>query len=238
MFPRRSFQSGPTDGLMGLAFPAISSFPATPFFNNLIQGGGLDAGQFSFFLASDGSELYLGGADADKFSGDLNWNAVTEQGYWQIALDSFTVGSEAAVSGLSVIVDSGTTLIVGDDANVKRFYAAVPGSKDASSTVGEGFYSFPCSPVPSVSATFNGVAYAISADNFNLGQVSSGSSDCVGAVVSGNEGFWILGCVRRVSLPSDCVADDEQISRSDAFMKNVYTTFDFDNSQVGFASLA
>lgn len=192
---------------MGLAFPAISSFPATPFFNNLMQGGGLDAGQFSFFLASSGSELYLGGADSNKFSGELNWNAVTEQGYWQLALDSFNIGGEQAVSGLEVIIDSGTTLIVGDSANVTQFYNAVPGSKDASSTVGQGFYSFPCDSVPSVSATFNGVEYAISADNFNLGQVSSGSSDCVGAVVSGNEGFWILGCVRRVSLPSDCVAE-------------------------------
>ena len=108
-------------------------------------------------------------------------------------MDSMNVGDDIAISTISVIVDSGTTLIVGDSANVTAFYQSVPGSADASSTVGDGFFTFPCDSVPDVSATFNGNTYSISSDNMNLGSVSEGSSDCVGAVVSGNEGFWIMG---------------------------------------------
>lgn len=110
-------------------------------------------------------------------------------------MDSINVNGKAAVSGLSIIVDSGTTLIVGDSANVKKFYKSIKGSADASSTVGSGFYTFPCSSAPTVTATFNGVSYTISKENFSLGPVSTGSSKCVGAVVSGNEGFWIMGYV-------------------------------------------
>lgn len=64
---------------MGLAFPAISSYPATPFFNNLIKSGVVDAGQFGFYLASKDSSLYLGGSDESRYKGEINWNRVTEE---------------------------------------------------------------------------------------------------------------------------------------------------------------
>ncbi|KDQ07014.1 hypothetical protein BOTBODRAFT_181072 [Botryobasidium botryosum FD-172 SS1] len=213
-----SFTNGPTDGLMGLAFPSLSSYPATPFFNTLISQKKVAAGAFSFFLGESGSELFLGGSDQAHYTGDINWNAVTQEGYWQIALDSVKIGSKAAVSGLQSIIDSGTTLIVGDTASVATFYKAVPGSQDLSSTVGQGFYGFPCNKVPSVSFTFGGKSYPVDPQFFNLGPASQGSSTCVGALMGQDLGdFWVVG---------------------DVFMRSVYTTFDFDNSRVGFATLA
>ncbi|THH19493.1 hypothetical protein EUX98_g8767 [Antrodiella citrinella] len=62
--------------------------------------------------------------------------------------------------------------------------------------------------------------FSITADNFNLGTETSGSSQCVGAL-SGQDlglgaGVWLLG---------------------DSFMKNVYTVFDVSQNAVGFAEL-
>ena len=57
--------------------------------------------------------------------------------------------------------------------------------------------------------------------SFNLGEVPEGSGQCVGSVQGLDHGLgsnvWILG---------------------DSFMKNVYTAFDFEHNQVGFATLA
>jgi hypothetical protein len=44
-------------------------------------------------------------------------------------------------SRFSGIIDTGSRLVVGDPLSVAQFYHAIPGSKDASSTVGPGYYT-------------------------------------------------------------------------------------------------
>ena len=115
------------------------------------------------------------------------------------------------------IIDTGTTLIIAPTAQVNQFYAAIPGCKDASQTVGPGFYTFPCSATPRVNLTFGGKAFAISPSLFNLGRVSAGSQDCLGALTGTSSiGFWVVG---------------------DTFLQNVYSSFDLGNNRVGFATL-
>ena len=57
--------------------------------------------------------------------------------------------------------------------------------------------------------------------SFNLGETTSGSGKCVGALGGEDLGLgsnvWLLG---------------------DAFMKNVYTAFSYDDNAVGFAALS
>ncbi|KAJ7496283.1 hypothetical protein B0H11DRAFT_2385824 [Mycena galericulata] len=66
-----------------------------------------------------------------------------------------------------------------------------------------------------------GQEWAISSANLNLGPTESGSSDCVSSLAAQDlglgTGVWLLG---------------------GAFMKNMYTVFDFDQGAVGFAELS
>ena len=144
-------------------------------------------------------------------------SASLHQGYWQILLQKVAANGKASVTNAQAVIDTGTTLIIGDTKDVKAFYASIPGAQDASSTVGPGYYTFPCASVPTVSFTFGGKAFNIATSLFNLGRVSQGSSKCVGPVVgSSGFSFWVVG---------------------DVFLQNVYTAFDMGNNRVGFATL-
>ncbi|KAF7373560.1 Acid protease [Mycena sanguinolenta] len=216
-----SFAQDPTDGILGLAFPAIAQMQSgLPFFNNADQEGAVSVNQFGFLLASTGSELYVGGTDASKYTGELEFHDVdTTSGFWQVKGATGKVGNSIVVTGFETIIDSGTTLMYGPPAAVKKIYAAVKGAKvfDAE----DGYYSFPCATPPEIAFNWGGKDWVISAANINLGQTAEGSSSCVGALAGVDIGLgsnvWLLG---------------------DSFMKNVYTAFDFGEEAVGFAAIA
>ncbi|OSD07013.1 acid protease [Trametes coccinea BRFM310] len=215
-----SFSGDPIDGILGLAYPEISNLNESPFFNTAVTQGAVPEGVFGFKLASSDSELYLGGTNSQLYTGSIEYHDVdTSTGFWQLRGASAYVGSTAAVSNFETIIDSGTTIMYGPPSAVKAFYSHVSGSKVYDSA--NGYYSYPCNSPPSVSFSWGGKKWAISAANFNLGQTSSGSSQCVGALAGQDLGLgnnvWLLG---------------------DSFMKNVYTAFSFDDDAVGFATLA
>ncbi|KAI0374183.1 acid protease [Pilatotrama ljubarskyi] len=212
-----SFGAQALDGILGMAFPAISNLRQSPFFNTAKTQGAVKTGVFAFKLAKSGSELYLGGTDSSLYSGSIEYHKVTGSGFWQIANAKLYFGSKTVQSGFQTIIDSGTTIIYGPPSQVAAFYKNIPGSRVYDSSA--GFYSFPCSSVPStVAFSWGGKKWTISAANFNFGRVSS--TECVGAIAGQDLGLgsntWLLG---------------------DSFMKNVYSVFSFDKNSVGFATL-
>ncbi|OJT10594.1 Aspartic protease [Trametes pubescens] len=215
-----SFADDPIDGLLGLAYPAISNLGQNPFFNTAVSQDAVSKGSFGFKLASTGSELYIGGTNSKLYTGSIETHPVdTSTGFWQITGAKAYVGSTVANSGFETIIDSGTTIMYGPPSAIKTFYSKVSGSAVYDSE--NGYYSFPCKSAPSVSFSWGGKKWAITADNFSLGETSTGSGKCVGALAGQDIGLgsnvWLLG---------------------DSFMKNVYTAFSFDDDTVGFATLA
>ena len=69
----------PPDGILGLAFESISAYPASPVFQSLVSDDQATEAAFSFKLATSGSELYLGGANTDLYTGDFSYAPVTNQ---------------------------------------------------------------------------------------------------------------------------------------------------------------
>ncbi|KAI0706790.1 protease [Cerioporus squamosus] len=212
-----SFAGEAMDGILGMAYPALSQFRQNPFFNSAKAQNSVKTGVFAFKLAKTGSELYLGGTNSQLYTGSIEYHSVTGSGFWQIGSAKVLVGSKTVVSSIQTVIDSGTTLIYGPPSQVQTFYKSIPGSQvyDAKN----GFYSFPCNAVPSnVAFSWGGKSWTISAANMNLGRVSA--TQCAGAIVGQDLGLgnnvWLVG---------------------DSFMKNVYSVFSFDKNAVGFASL-
>jgi len=148
---------------LGLAFPSISKIGHGTFIDNAYEQGAIPCKSFSFFLASSGSELYLGGYDQARFTGDIEYHSVVDNvGFWKIAETSIYVGGKLVQSDFQTIIDSGTTIMYGPPTMIRDFYASIPGSKVFDAR--QGFYSFPCYPPPSVSFSWGGRKWVISDD--------------------------------------------------------------------------
>lgn len=207
-----SFADDPQDGIMGMGYESISTLKEKPFFQTLMTDGAVAKPQFSFSLNSgSGSELYLGGANSKKYQGDVEWHDVLSESYWVLEGDAF-VDNNKANEDFYAIIDTGTTVVVAPPSEAEEFWSKVPDSEPYAG----GYYTFPCNSVPDVSFSFGGKKWEMDADTLNLGSTASGSQRCVGSVVGMDVGVnaWIMG---------------------DSFLKNVYTTFDFDKNAVGFA---
>ncbi|KAF7307817.1 Acid protease [Mycena kentingensis (nom. inval.)] len=218
-----AFKGDPIDGILGLAFASISNLNQRPFFNTANANSSLPSNQFSFYLAKNDSELYLGGTNKDRYTGDIEFHDIAEadSGFWDIGDAKIKVDGKSVLSKPFVaIIDSATTIVYGPPDDVETFYKSIPGATLYDST--NGFYSYPCNSTLEVAFSWGtGRDWVVTADNFNLGATEKGSSECIGAL-SGldlglGDNMWLLG---------------------DSFMKNVYSVFDFETESIGFAQLA
>lgn len=211
-------EESPADGVLGMAFQAISDLNASPVFQTLISQSQMTMPVFSFKLAHDNSELFLGGINSQLVKGPLTYVEVTAEGYWQCQLDSLTVDNTEVVTPIEVIIDTGSTPIIGDPDNVAAVYSSIAGAQSAPQ-YGEGVYTIPCDFNSTIALKF-GRYFNIDPRTFNLGPVAPGSSTCIGGIASNSaltNQFWVLG---------------------DVFLQNVYTVFDSSYPKIGFAHLA
>ncbi|KAF9164283.1 hypothetical protein DFQ26_001628 [Actinomortierella ambigua] len=179
--------------------------------------GQLDASVFSLKLAPDDSELFLGGINDQLYAGEITYTPVTGERYWVVTVGSINVNQEPVASDRKAIIESESGRITLSPGEAEVFFSKIPGARPSSK--GDGQYAYPCDSSPTVSLTFGDRSFYITPDVFNKGFESEGGSYCVAAVVGdkSSKGSITIGA---------------------PFLMNVYTVFDFDNKQVGFASLA
>ncbi|KAF9218929.1 acid protease [Gyrodon lividus] len=203
----------PADGLLGMAFQVISVYNQSPFFWTLVTEEQTDEPMFAFSFAAPGPELYIGGTNPAMYTGDFTWTPVTQPGFWQVNIDSVVGNGQSVLTNVAAVIDTGSSFIQGLPSDVAALYAAVGGTPFPGR---QGFYSFPCNAVPSVSFTFGGTSFPIPAENLNLGSIGD-PSQCIGAIIAVTIPTWTVGTI---------------------FLDSVYSAFDLAYLRVGFATLS
>jgi len=210
----KGFDQDKFDGVLGLGFPRLSEGGAPTVMGTLVKSGQLDEPVFGFYLASgQPGQLVFGGVDPDHYIGDFHFVNVTLPAYWAVHLDKVKLGGVLNMSSTPVaIVDSGTSLLVGPEQEV-RVLATMMGAMEV-----QGFYVVDCNQtVPSLVFTLGGKDYVLEKADLVVQETD-------GLCVLGLQGspmrlkhMWILG---------------------DVFMRKYYVQFDWGRQRVGFAKAA
>jgi len=236
--------TGSVSGIMGLAFGAISSTGAIPFWNALITDNQLAAPEMAFWLTrfrgtnfkdeEPGGSFTLGGTNASLFQGDIEFLPMagpSQPTFWLLGVSVINVQGQSlklAATGNNALaaIDTGTTLIGGPTTDVANLWAQIPGSALVGPTM-PGFYEFPCSTTLNISMGFGGSVWPISPDDMNLGSGTGGGNMCLGGIFDLSQGSSIEA---NQGNPSWVVGD--------TFLKNVYSVFRQDPLSIGFAELS
>ncbi|XP_053882092.1 pepsin A-like [Malaclemys terrapin pileata] len=133
--PGSTFYYIPFDGILGLAFPNISSSGATPVFDNMMN----EDGAFAIVSLADHSWIFLdspvssdeqsgsfvmfGGIDSSYHSGSLNWIPLSAETYWEITMDSLNLIScldIVAITAALATMQSSPAVMAVQSVNRKR----------------------------------------------------------------------------------------------------------------------
>ncbi|KAI1506536.1 acid protease [Biscogniauxia marginata] len=207
------FSQFPFDGILGL-----SMSPDT-WLSSVKNAKLIKANIFGISLArsADGKndgEIAFGAPNPDKLDGDISYTPLKSGSTWTITMDGVTVdGKSARFQGRDAYIDTGTSFVFGPPADVKAVYAMIPGSSQS----GTASWTVPCDSDVPVALTFSGKSWTISSKDFL--SAPNGDGVCTGNIYGMEyvRGAWLVG---------------------DTFLKNVYSVYDMDQRQIGFAAKA
>ncbi|CAG9328599.1 unnamed protein product [Blepharisma stoltei] len=211
-----SFVVSKFDGILGMAWQAISADNVPPVYQSMFKLGVLPSDSFAFYLtATDnaaGSALTLGGFNPSYTKGDWHYFTLIQDTYWRISIDSISVnGVKIAATGIQGIVDSGTTALVGDKKIVDLINAKIP-------TVSQTCANL--SKLPVVTVTIGGVNYPLTGTNYVIQVTSDGQTEC--------DNGWM-----GMDFPEQL---KNVVILGDLFIRTYYAHFDYAGNRVGFST--
>ncbi|OAQ58849.1 secreted aspartic proteinase precursor [Pochonia chlamydosporia 170] len=190
------FSSGPSSGLLGLAFSSINTVQPDQqktFFDNATPN--LDAPLFTANLNHNTNGKYnFGYIDDSEHTGSITYTAVdNSQGFWGFTSSGYAVGGgQTNGQSISGIADTGTTLLLLDDSTVSAYYSQVSGAQYDSS---QGGYTFSCSTsLPDFTFGIESSAITIPGAYMNYAPTDDSGATCFGGIQSSSGiGFNIFG---------------------------------------------
>ncbi|MBZ3870172.1 Gastricsin [Sciurus carolinensis] len=223
--PGTNFVYAQFDGIMGLAYPALSMGGATTALQGMLRVDALSSPIFSVYLSNqegseDGGAVIFGGVDDNLYTGEISWAPVTRELYWQIGIEEFYVGEEASgwcSQGCQAMVDTGTSLLTVPQQYLSYLLQAI-GAKEGE--YGQFFVN--CADVqnlPTFTFVINGVQFPLQPSSYILNEdgYCSVGLESIDLSLEDGQPFWILG---------------------DVFLRSYYSIFDMANNRVGFATAA
>jgi len=104
------------DGICGLAYDSIAQNNNTPLIYSLKNAGSIEKAVVTFNLShvDHKSEMTIGGDIPDMRDSEYTFHDVIDQKYWMIKVDQILVGDKVVVTDMNGIVDTGTSLMVGN----------------------------------------------------------------------------------------------------------------------------
>ncbi|KAM0458576.1 hypothetical protein ACHAPV_005968 [Trichoderma viride] len=201
----------PHDGLIGYAGIDSSALNESPFFQSLCDQGSLSSCRFGLALTADETgTLYYGTVATDQFSGDLV--SVSASDEWIVTGD-VTLNGKTVRSSVSIITDSGTTVIFGPSSQVKTLFQQAGIQAVQNSNGITGYYA--CNAPPTIGLAFNGKNFNILPEALAFTQ---NGNNCT-ASIHGTTDFgsqWLVG---------------------QAFFQGKYIDHNVDDGTMGFATL-
>ncbi|KPI87093.1 putative aspartate protease [Leptomonas seymouri] len=204
------------DGICGMAWPSISVDGIEPPMFSIAKSNPGFANKFAFYLPQDNNDegdLILGGYDPSHVDGELVRVDLSTKTYWTVDMTSATIGSQKISAAVTVIVDSGTSMMTVP----KALHTTMMAALNAKATY-NGQFSVDCSAVPTlpdITLTIGGKGWVLRGKDYIISYESTCIVGIMGLDLPAPIGpAWILG---------------------DVFMKRVYTVFDADDASLSFA---
>jgi hypothetical protein len=202
------------DGIIGMAFPALSRDGIPTFFQNLIAQNLISDPSFSFYISDTSSAIVLGGVDPKFAASEFVYFPIINDGYWSVNADSLDIGEESFEfpdRHLVALFDSGTSRII-VSARVFKFISKATGLQE-----NVAYDTDVINNLPTVYLNIGCESVPVPPSSYML---------CP-------EDLCILGFESSSSLPSS-----NYIIFGDIFLKTYYTHFDYGQLRVGLALAA
>lgn len=187
------------DGLLGLAFGKINTVEPKQqqsFFENVADQ--LDEKLFTADLDVDASGTYeFGKLDSSKYQGELHTTPIdNSRGFWEFSSSTYSIGGKDTqnYNASPAIADTGTSLMMVDDAVAKAYYAQIEG---ATMNDQAGGYTYPCDAnIPSFGVAIGNDGFIATLNGSDIEYAKIGGNTCFGGIQGNSgQGLQIYGAV-------------------------------------------
>ncbi|CEF70266.1 Aspartic peptidase family and Aspartic peptidase domain-containing protein [Strongyloides ratti] len=215
----QNLNQNPGDGILGLAFPAISVDGVLPPIFNAQKQGLLDKPIFTVYLqhkglvyGKPGGTYTYGDIDTKNCGPVIAYEKLSSSTYWIFRVTSFSIGSFQNSKKYVTISDTGTSLL-----GLPQFIVdGIAKTIGAEFHRGYGMYTIKCSQTfPDLNLTIGQHTYSIKYDKL-VDHTGVGGNMCIVGM------FGISGMGIQVIL-------------GDPFIQSYCNIYDFGNKQIGFA---